>query len=139
MRPDHSNLERTHGEGVIGRLTADQWSGVLCSEHEIDYPTWHDVVGAIRGMDAKTRTMVCLFGADDATLSIGGDAGRHVILLTTAAASMWTLLSPERAASEIELLNVGGQEGDYPANQVVCMTLALRAAADFRMRNGKGA
>lgn len=117
-------------EGHIKRMTADHWSGVLCRESEIHHPTWEDVATAVSALDAQTRTMVCLFGADDATLTIGG-GGRHVILLSTATGSMWTLLSPNRSASEIELLNCGGQEGDYPANQVVDTAMALKAASSF--------
>ena len=57
-------------------------------------------------------------------LTIGGGAGRHVMLQ-----------SPERSASDIELLNAGGQEGEYPANQVVDTATAMRAASSF-YRNG---
>ena len=130
--------EMTRMPGFINRLTADHWSGVLQQSSEIDYPAWDDVATAVTSMDAVTRTIVCLVATDGSTLTIGGGAGRHVIFMVSASGALWTLQSPERSASEMELLNAGGQEGDYPANQVVDTATAMRAASSF-YRNGASA
>ena len=70
-------------------------------------------------MGAVTRTIICLIATDGNALTIGGGAGCHVIFMVSASGALWTLQSPERSASDIELLNAGGQEGGYPANHVV--------------------
>jgi hypothetical protein len=59
-------------------------------------------------------------------LTIGGGAGRHVMLQ-----------SPEQSASDIELLNAGGQEGGYPASQMVDTATATRAASSFYLYGAK--
>ena len=44
------------------KIVADNWNGVICNEEEISSPTHADVVRVIDELNAKTRTMVSLYG-----------------------------------------------------------------------------
>jgi hypothetical protein len=115
----------------VNRIVTDKWSGLLCDEDEIHAPTVDDLDRVIEELDAKTHTLVSLYGESGAYLSIGGGAGQYVAYASTSDEQLWNLLSDSDDRNGIVLLNAGGQEGDFPARQVVDKVLALQAARVF--------
>ena len=120
----------------LDRAVADRWAGVLCVEDEIGTPTIDDVEQFIEALDAKSRTLVSLYGRDGAYLSLGGGEGQYVVYVSASDELLWNLLAEASQRSGIVLLNAGGQEGDFPARQVVDKRQALQAARVF-VRTGQ--
>jgi len=115
----------------IDRVVADRWAGVLCDEDEIQTPTLDDVLRLIAALDAKTHTMVTLFGSDNSYLCIGGGSGRYVVYASTPDEQLWNLLLDSDDRKGMVLLNAGGQEGDFPVRQVLDKSHVLHAARTF--------
>jgi hypothetical protein len=82
-------------------------------------------------MDAKTRTLISLYGLDGSYLAVGGGAGKYVVYISTVEEEFWNLLKQHSEKNGIVMLNAGGQDGDYPSRQVVDKESALRAAKTF--------
>lgn len=100
------------------RLVSDKWAGVFCEEEEVELPT------------------ITLSGRDDAYLCIGGGRGRYVVYAWKADGTLWNLLSHKGRNGGKVMLNVGGQEGDYPMRQVVDMK-AVQQAAEPSFKTGE--
>jgi hypothetical protein len=111
-------------------LIGDRWSGVLDHDWTIDPATEASVDEALNNLDAKAFTMLTIQRGDGAHLVVGGGAGRYVVYASVARDEFWSLLRSDRADG-IVLLNVGGQEGDFPAQQVVEIGQARAAAQSF--------
>lgn len=116
----------------VNRMVADRWNGVRCTEDETLMPTAEVLGAALRELDARSRTLICLYGQDGTDLTIGGGAGQYVVFASTAEEQFWNLVNQAMAPdSGVVLLNTGGQEGDFPARQVVTQPQALQAAQTF--------
>ena len=116
----------------VNRMVADKWTGVLCYEDETLTPTADDVNQAVQALDAKTRTLVSLYGRDGAHLTIGGGTGQYVVYASSSDEQLWNLVADTgEAQSGVVMLNAGGQEGDFPARQVIAKPQALQAAQTF--------
>ncbi|ANH68022.1 Imm1 family immunity protein [Mitsuaria sp. 7] len=116
----------------VNRMVADRRGGVLCTEEETLMPTADDLGVALCELDARSRTLICLYGQDGIDLTIGGGAGQYVVFASNADEQFWNLVN--QAATDdsgVVLLNAGGQEGDFPARQVVTQPQALQAAQTF--------
>lgn len=111
-------------------IHGDRWRGVLNDEWHIDNPTWDEVSRAIQRLDAKTFTMVTIQGPDGQHLAVGGGAGQYVVYATFDNCDFWNLLA-ERIQEGMVVLNAGGQEGEYPACQIVDLGQAQAAAHAF--------
>lgn len=112
------------------RIHGDRWAGVLNHEWHLDAPTFDDVNRALDRLDAKIYTMLTLQGVGEQQMTIGGGAGRYIVYATSENEEFWNLLRPA-AGDDIVFLNAGGQEGDYPARQVVNIVQARAAARKF--------
>jgi hypothetical protein len=112
------------------RIYGDRWNGVLNDEWHIDTPSVDDLNRVLDRLDAKIYTMVIIQGFGEQHMAIGGGAGRYVVYATFDNEEFWSLLAP-RAGDSIVPLNVGGQQGDYPATQVVNLEQARAAAQRF--------
>lgn len=111
-------------------LRTDLWHGVMCDEFCIESPTETDVMQSIEALDAETKTMLTLV-RKDASISVGGGRGRYVVFVAVGDdEQFWNLLA-DSAKTGAVLINIGGQEGDYPARQVVDEEQATRAALCF--------
>jgi len=117
-------------------LVADIWTGVDCEEEEVRSPSIPDLEYAITALDASVRTTVCLYGIDGSFLTIGGGGGQYVVYVTTPDEQFWNLLAEDSDLKGIILINIGGQEGDFPARQVVNEQRALQASRTF-FRSGE--
>ncbi|MDC3982186.1 Imm1 family immunity protein [Polyangium jinanense] len=111
-------------------IHGDKWHGVLNDEWHVDRPSWDDVDKAIRRLDAKTYTIVTVQGPGEQHLAIGGGSGRYIVYATFDNCEFWNLLSTD-STNGMVLLNAGGQEGDYPAAQIVDQEQARTAARTF--------
>lgn len=115
----------------VCRMVADKWSGVLCVDEEIYSPTIKDLECFVDALDASVRTLVSLYGPDDSSLSIGGGSGRYIVFFSATDGSFWNLVADSDWGDELIRLNVGGQEGEFVAKQVVGKDEMLRAARTF--------
>ena len=115
----------------IDRLVIDRWSGVLCTEDEVQAPTMGDSLRAIAALNSKTHTMVFLFGSDNSYLCVGGGAGQYVAYVSVSGEKFLNLLQDGDGREGKVLINAGGQEGDFPARQVVDAPRVLRATRTF--------
>jgi hypothetical protein len=111
-------------------LLTDQWHGVTCDEICIESPQDADVTRSIEALDAASRTTLTLERAE-ASMTVGGGQGRYVVFVRVGDdEEFWNLLS-EADATGVVMINIGGQEGDFPARQVVDHEKATRAALCF--------
>jgi hypothetical protein len=113
------------------KLIADSWSGVHCETEEIASPSWDDILKAIKALDGKRRTLVTLRGASSTEMVIGGGSdGRYIGYVAISDDSFQYLTSEHKDGPRVSLL-IGGQEGDYPIDQVVTQTVVVTAAKTF--------
>src|SRR5689334_10277951 len=102
----------------VNRMTIDRWNGTFCTEDEIRAPSITDIDQIIDKLDAKSRTLACLYGQDGSCLCIGGGAGRYVVYASNKS-EFWNLLVNGPEEKGVIMVNAGGQEGDFPARQVI--------------------
>ena len=112
------------------RILGDCWEGVLNREWSIEEASSADLERALDRLDARTYTMVTIQVGGDRHLTIGGGAGQYVVYATFDNEGFWNLLRPQPIVGTI-LLNAGGQQGDFPAAQVVDKEQAGAAGRAF--------
>ena len=103
---------------IMRRLLGDHWEGVLNHEWTVEKASSADLDRALDRLDARTYTMIIVQLGGEQHLTIGGGAGQYVVYATFDNEEFWNLLRTQAPASTV-LLNVGGQQGDFPAAQVV--------------------
>ena len=111
-------------------IHGDRWQGVLNHEWRIDRASPVDLESVLDRLDARTHTIITIQGEGEQHLTIGGGAGQYVVYATFDNDQFWNLLRSQPASGTI-LLNAGGQEGDYPAEQVVTKEQARAAGLVF--------
>lgn len=116
------------------RIDGDCWEGVMNHEWCIDAASLEEVNSVLDRLDAAKYTMLTIRGAGPQYLTVGGGAGRYIVYVAFGGEEFWNLMLP-RALSGTVLLNVGGQEGDYPAEQVVDIAQARAAVRAFCLFN----
>lgn len=115
----------------VTALSIDLWDGVTDEGDDIPAPSWQQIEAAIRDLDGKRRTIVTLAAEAESHLTIGGgSSNRYVVYMTFDNMEFHNLLSGDRAEQVVKLF-VGGQDGLYPDNTVIDITLALKAARGF--------
>jgi hypothetical protein len=119
---------------AIGLLIICVWKGVHKDETEIRLPSWPEVEAAIRALDNYNLNDVYLQPHEtnsETYLAIGGGGGGYIATGSVDNERFPTLVDPQRPSEPKVLLVVGGQEGDYPANWIIDLPTALRAARSF--------
>jgi hypothetical protein len=116
----------------VKKLSTDLWGGPTdVEDDDVLFPSWPQIEAAIRALDGERRTMVTLGADGESHLTVGGgSSNRYVVYLTFDNMHFLNLLSRDRADKMVTLF-VGGQDGPFPGNTVVDLTLALRAAKAF--------
>jgi hypothetical protein len=113
-------------------LSCDRWSTAY--DHvdllTLEAPTAADFEAAFTRLDASVYTTLTLAFGDDHHLGIGGGAGRYVVYSTVDNRAFMNLVSPDAPTGLVSVL-IGGQLGDYPAEQVVDATTARAAGLAF--------
>ena len=112
------------------KILGDHWEGVLNREWSIEEASSADLDRTLDRLDARTYTMVTIQADGDRHLTIGGGAGQYVVYATFDNEEFWNLLRPQPIVGTV-LLNAGGQQGDFPAAQVVDMEQARAAGRAF--------
>lgn len=111
-------------------IFGDSWQGVTNAEWLVSQPTWDEVANALSRLDARKYTLVTIQGPGEQHLAVGGGSGRYVVYATFDNSEFWNLLGG-LDKGEPELLNAGGQEGEYPQAQIVTYEQAREAAFAF--------
>ena len=115
----------------VNEITADKWIGVKTDDEVIATPTVDDLHRVIEALDADVKTSVFLKGENGAYMAIGGGLGKYVVFVSPSDQKFWNLIAREGATNETVSIVIGGQEGDYPARQVVDKNAAMKAAESF--------
>ena len=117
------------------KAVADEWSGVHCGETEYEDISWSDLQKLINRLDARKYTMVIISPGEDNNLTIGGGGGQYVVVATTNGDRFFEVSRDLPGEKSTVLLNVGGQEGDYPAEMIVDEVTATACAMTY-LRSG---
>lgn len=115
---------------IVERLITDRWSGIQCEEDIVENPSITNFVAALHALNACNRTMLCLEGKNGRQLTIAGGDGKYIVYCAFSDSEFWNLIS-DSSRTERVMLNTGGQEGDYPARQIVDQDHAQRAGIRF--------
>lgn len=110
---------------------ADEWSGVNSRESTFKDATWADVARLIKRLDACKYSIVNLKIDDDNHLTVGGGNGRFIVTVTLDGNRFFDLVRAAPTDTSIIRLNVGGQEGEYPADQIVDEDTAVACAMTY--------
>jgi hypothetical protein len=111
-------------------LSGDRWDGDYNFEWRDEGASRNEFEYALGRLDAKTYTLLTIHAEGDAHLTIAGGNGQYVVYATFDNEDFWNLIRSEDAGGTV-ILNAGGQEGDYPARQVVGMPEAHVAGLFF--------
>ncbi|NTX39367.1 MULTISPECIES: Imm1 family immunity protein [unclassified Myxococcus] len=114
----------------MAMIHGDRWEGLMLHEWKVDRASSADLERALDRLDARSHTMVTILQEGEQHLTMGGGAGQFVVYATFDNNQFWNLLRSQPATGTT-LLNVGGQEGDYPAEQIVTKEQALAAGLAF--------
>jgi hypothetical protein len=112
------------------QILCDHWDGVFNREEIVETPTTADFDRLLDRMDGQIHTMIMLRRENDAHMGIGGGSGKYVVYAAFDNETFWNLIAPEREPGTV-MLNAGGQEGEYPARQVVTQDRARQAGHTF--------
>jgi hypothetical protein len=124
---------------ALDTLTTSVWLDTECKTNECSNPTWAEVADAICALDGRSINDVYLTptGEDPETyLCIGGGDGRYIVSGSVKNERFPTLIDETRLETPQEEIVCGGQAGLFPANWVVDLQRALRAAQDFYESSG---
>lgn len=119
---------------AIDVLTVCEWVNRSVNRTEVRNPSWPDVERAIRSLNNCGRNDLYLTPDEnepETYLAVGGGDGRYLVTGSVRNETFPTIVNPDKASSPKQLLLVGGQEGDYPANWIVDLESALHAASVF--------
>jgi hypothetical protein len=93
-------------------------------------PEWERVLEAIREMNGKEHTLICLEGEGKTHLTLGGGPDVFVIYATGDEETFFTAIDPGKARDNVEI-TVGQQTARYPVDLLVGKEVALKAAKLF--------
>lgn len=111
-------------------LFGDRWDVDYSFEWRDEDATRNEFESALGRLDAKTYTMLTIQAEGEAHLTIAGGNGQYMVYATFDNEDFWNLIRSEEVSGTV-ILNAGGQEGDYPARQVVSMSEAHAAGLFF--------
>jgi len=132
----HVHLRGQFVTAQILSIVSDSWNGIHCREQQVQYPSEDDVLNAVRALDGLTRTLLAVNAADGSSITIGGGPGHYVAYVSTNDEMCFNLLVDQEHSSGTVSLVAGGQEGDFPAEQVVKLDQVLRAVKFFYQAAG---
>lgn len=118
----------------VNQITADKWIGVSTEDEVVVSPDLEDLHRTIEALDAEIKTSVFLKAETGAYMAIGGGHDQYVVYISPADQEFWNLIADEADANGTISLVIGGQDGDYPARQVVDKNIAMKAAESFFLK-----
>jgi hypothetical protein len=119
---------------AIDQLTVCEWEGANLRTDIVADPSWGQVETAVRRLDNQRFNDLYLQpdgNNSEVYLCVGGGNGRYVLAGALSGEVFPSLIDPARAPEPAELVTVGGQEGDYPANAVHDLETTLTAVRAF--------
>ncbi|MBR8836757.1 MAG: hypothetical protein DSM106950_22755 [Stigonema ocellatum SAG 48.90 = DSM 106950] len=111
-------------------MTTEKWMGNKNEGDLIENPNWSQIETAIRELNGESKSLVTLGANEDTYMSIGGGAKKYIVTATFDNLNFYILIDSPKS-EQIETLVVGGQKGNYPANQCVDLLHCLLAARTF--------
>ncbi|WYL96995.2 MAG: Imm1 family immunity protein [Gloeotrichia echinulata IR180] len=111
-------------------MTTEKWLGNKNEGDVIENPNWSQIEKAIRELDGESQTLITLGINEDSYMSIGGGTNQYVVTVTFDNLDFYILIDSTKS-EQIQTLVVGGQRGNYPANQCVDLLRCLLAARTF--------
>jgi len=121
---------KNDSQSFTPRIEGDDWEGLTDRDWSIDNPTDVDLDHAVDRLDAQRYTLLTVCGEGESHLMVGGGGGQYIVYVTFDNWDFWNLLRSTPATGKV-MLNAGGQEGDYPARQIVTKEQAVGAARFF--------
>jgi Immunity protein Imm1 len=115
-------------KGLVRTLFTDHWIGVRSRETAIEAPTEEQLLDAVRRLDGHQRTLVSCNLLDGRNFMVGGGPTHYVVCLGDPETQHYDTL-PGAGGDEWIAIRAGGQDGDYPAKEVVDRAQALEAAS----------
>jgi hypothetical protein len=112
-------------------LITDEWSEVNSRELNLQDFTWADVARLIKRLDARKYTLVSLKVDENNHPMVGGGNGRFIVTVTAEGDRFFDLVHAAPTDTSNIRLNVGGQEGEYPADQIVDEDTAVACAMTY--------
>ncbi|MCM0592561.1 MAG: Imm1 family immunity protein [Gloeotrichia echinulata DEX184] len=114
----------------VVEMTTEKWLGNKNEGDVIENPNWSQIEKAIRELDGESQTLITLGINEDSYMSIGGGTNQYVVTVTFDNLDFYILIDSTKS-EQIQTLVVGGQRGNYPANQCVDLLRCLLAARTF--------
>jgi hypothetical protein len=111
-------------------MTTEKWVDNQNEADLIENPSWNQIETAIRELDGEKHTLVTLGINEDIYMSIGGGENKYIVTATSDNLNFYVLIDATKS-QQVETLVVGGQKGNYPANQCVDLLRCLLAARTF--------
>lgn len=111
-------------------MTTEKWVDNQNEADLIENPSWNQIETAIRELDGEKHTLVTLGINEDIYMSIGGGENKYIVTATSDNLNFYVLIDATKF-QQVETLVVGGQKGNYPANQCVDLLRCLLAARTF--------
>ena len=93
-------------------------------------PKWERVVEAIKEMNGKEHTIICLEGESKIHMTIGGGPEVFVVYASGDQETFFTAVDPGKSGGSVEI-TVGQQTNEYPAELLVGKDVVLKAAKLF--------
>jgi Immunity protein Imm1 len=93
-------------------------------------PEWERVGEAIKEMNGKEHTIICLQGESKIHMTIGGGPDVFVVYASDDDETFYTAFDPGQSAGSADL-NVGQQTNKYPLELLVGKDVVLKAAKLF--------
>jgi Immunity protein Imm1 len=111
-------------------MTTEKWVFNKNQGDFIENPSWSQIETAIRELDGESKTLITLGIDEDTYMSIGGGANKYIVTVTFDNSNFHVLIDSPKS-EQIQTLVVGGQNGNYSANQCVDLLHCLLAARTF--------
>jgi hypothetical protein len=93
-------------------------------------PEWERVGEAIKEMNGKEHTIICLEGESKIHMTIGGGPDVFVVYASGDQETFFTAVDPGKSGGGVEI-TVGQQTNEYPAELLVGKDVVLKAAKLF--------
>ncbi|MBX3251011.1 MAG: hypothetical protein KF901_27790, partial [Myxococcales bacterium] len=119
----------------VRSMSGDRWVNAKDEGWSADWPADVEFENALLRLDAVQYTMIILESSGEKYMAIGGGDGRYVVYVASESERFWSLIGL-RSEPGVCMLNVGGQEGDYPLREVVSLAQARDAGLEF-IRTGE--
>jgi hypothetical protein len=111
-------------------ISGDRWEGLHGEGWDAEESSPQEFERMLLRLDAKQYTMLTIAAEDPTHLMIGGGNGKYVVYATFDNFDFWNLMRREPASGKVEIY-IGGQDGDFSANQVVDLEQARSAGLVF--------